>query len=67
MGQQDLTCTNVKAVFQGKQTERNTHCGPLLSLSGDTAVRTAAQPPRQNKPGVKSRLCTGEGRNKDVC
>jgi hypothetical protein len=46
MQQKDLTRANVEAAFQVKQTERDTHRRPLLSPSGDTALRTAAQPPR---------------------
>jgi hypothetical protein len=65
--QKDLSRDNVEAAFQVEQTERNAHRGPLLSPSGDAALRTAAQPPRQNKPGVKCGFCTGEGHNGDAC
>jgi hypothetical protein len=65
--QKDLTRSDVEAVFQVEQTKRNAHCGPLLSPSGDAALRAAAQPPRQNKPGVKCGFCTGEGHNEDAC
>jgi hypothetical protein len=67
MCQKDLTRANVEAAFQVEQTERNAHRGPLLSPSGNAALRTAAQPPRQNKPGVKCGCCTGEGHDEDAC
>jgi hypothetical protein len=67
MCQKDLMRGNIEAAFQVKQTKRNAHCNPLLSLSGNAALRTAAQPPRQNKPGVKCGFCTGKGHNKDTC
>jgi hypothetical protein len=65
--QKDLSRANVEAAFQVKQTEREAHRGPLLSPSGDAALRTAAQPPRQNKPGVKCGFCTGKGHDEDAC
>jgi hypothetical protein len=51
--QKDLTRGDVEAAFQVEQSERDIHLGPLLSLSGNATLRTTAQPPRQNKPGVK--------------
>jgi hypothetical protein len=66
--QKDLTRGNVEAAFQVEQTKRDTHCGPLLSPSGDTALRAnAAGPPRQNKPSVKCGFCTGDGHDEDAC
>jgi hypothetical protein len=65
--QKDLTCSDIEAAFQVKQTERNTHRGPLLSPSGDTALRTTAQAPRVNKPGVKCGFCTGDRHTEDEC
>jgi hypothetical protein len=67
MRQKDLTHAHFEAAFQVEQTECDAHRGPLLSLSGDAALRTAAQPPRQNKPGVKCGFCTGEGHDEDAC
>jgi hypothetical protein len=67
MWQKDLTHTNVEAAFQVEQTERNAHCGPLLSPSSDTALRTAAQLPRVNQPGVKCGFCTGDRHTKEDC
>jgi hypothetical protein len=67
MRQKDLMCANIKGAFQVKQTKHDAHHGPLLSLSGDTALRTATQPPHQNKPGVKCGFCTGKGREGDAC
>jgi hypothetical protein len=66
MRQKDLLRAHVEAAFQVEQTERDAHHGPLLSPSGDAALHTAAQPPRQNKPGVKCGFCTGEGHNEDT-
>jgi hypothetical protein len=40
MRQKDLTCANIEAAFQVKQTERNTHHSPLLSPSGGPMLRT---------------------------
>jgi hypothetical protein len=65
--QKDLTRGDVEAAFQVKQTKRDAHRGPLLSPSGDATLRTAAQPPCQNKPGVKCGFCTGEGHDEDPC
>jgi hypothetical protein len=65
--QKDLSCANVKAASQVKQTEHNTHHGPLLSPSGKATLHTAAQPPRQNKLGVKCGFCPGEGHNEENC
>jgi hypothetical protein len=66
--QKDLTRGDVEAAFQVKQTERDAHRGPLLSPSGDAALRAnTAGPPRQNKPGVKCGFCTGEGHDEDAC
>jgi hypothetical protein len=68
MRQKDLTRTNVKAAFQVEQTKRDAHRRPLLSPSGDAALRAnAAGLPRQNKPGVKCGFCTGEGHDEDAC
>jgi hypothetical protein len=67
MRQKGLLRANVEAAFPVKQTKHNAHCGPLLSLSGNAALCTAAQPPRQNKPGVKCGFCTGEGHNEKNC
>jgi hypothetical protein len=67
MRQKDLTRANVKAAFQVEQTERNTHCGPLLSPFSDAALRTTAQAPRVNKPGVKCGFCTGDGHTEEDC
>jgi hypothetical protein len=65
--QKDLTHAHVEATFQVEQTERNAHRGLLLSLSGNATLRTVAQPPRQNKPGVKCGFCTGKGHDEDTC
>jgi hypothetical protein len=65
--QKDLTRGDVEAMFQVEQTKCDAHGGPLLSLSGDAALRTTAQPPRQNKQGVKCGFCTGKGHNKENC
>jgi hypothetical protein len=65
MRQKDLTRANVEAAFQVEQTERNAHRGPLLSPSGDAALRTTAQAPRVNKPGVKCGFCTGNGHTEE--
>jgi hypothetical protein len=46
MWQKDLTRTNIKAMFQVEQTERTTHRGPLISTSGNAALRTTTGPPR---------------------
>jgi hypothetical protein len=67
MQQKDLMRANIEAAFQVEQTERDTHRGPLLSPSGDAALRTAAGSPRQSKPGVRCGFCTGEGHNEDAC
>jgi hypothetical protein len=68
MRQKDLTRADVKALFQVKQTKCDAHRGPLLSPSGNAALRAnAAGPPRQNKPGVKRGFCTGEGHDEDAC
>jgi hypothetical protein len=65
--QKDLTRGDVEAVFQFEQTEHDTHRGPLLSPSGDAALRTTAQAPRQSKPGVKCGFCTGDGHTEEDC
>jgi hypothetical protein len=65
--QKDLTRADVEAAFQVEQTERNAHRGPLLSLSGDAALRTTAQAPRVNKPGVKCGCFTGDGHTEEDC
>jgi hypothetical protein len=67
MRQKDLTRANVEAAFQVEQTKRDAHRGPLLSPSGDDTLGTAAQLPRQNKPGVECGFCTGDGHTKDDC
>jgi hypothetical protein len=67
MWQKDLTRADVEAAFQVEQTKRIAHCGPLLSPSGDAALRTTAQAPRQNKPGVKCGFCTGKEHDEDAC
>jgi hypothetical protein len=68
MRQKDLTRADVEAAFQVEQTERGTHRGPLLSPSGDAALRAnAAGQPRQNKPGDKCGSCTGKGHDEDAC
>jgi hypothetical protein len=67
MQQKDLTRANVEGAFQVEQTERDAHCGPLLSPSGEAMLRTTAQAPRVNKPGVKCGFCTGDGHSKDDC
>jgi hypothetical protein len=46
MRQKDLTRADVEATFQVEQTERDAHPGPLLSPSGDAALRTTTQPHR---------------------
>jgi hypothetical protein len=65
--QKDFTRGDVEAVFQVEQTKHDVHCGPLLSLSGDATLRTTAQPPHQNKSGIKCSFCTGEGHNEKNC
>jgi hypothetical protein len=65
--QKDLTRGDVEAAFQVEQTECDAHHSPLLSPSGDAALRTTAQPPRQNKQGIKCGFCTGEGHDKENC
>jgi transposase InsO family protein len=66
--QKDLTRGDVEAAFQVEQTERDAHRSPLLSPSGDAALRAnAAGLPRQNKPGVKCGFCTGKGHDEDTC
>jgi hypothetical protein len=67
MHQKDLSRAHIEAAFQVKQTERDAHQGSLLSPSGDAALRTIAQAPRVNKPGVKCGFCTGDGHTKDDC
>jgi hypothetical protein len=67
MRQKDLTRANIEAMFQVEQTEGDAHRSPLLSSSGDAALCTAAQPPRQNKPGVKRGFCTGDRHTEDDC
>jgi hypothetical protein len=67
MRHKDLSRANVKAAFQVKQTERNAHCGPFLSPSGNAALRIAAQLPPVNKPGVKCNFCTGNGHMEEDC
>jgi transposase InsO family protein len=67
MRQKDLTRANVESAFQVEQTERDTHRGPLLSPSGNTALCTTAQAPRVNKRGVKCGFCTGDGHTEDDC
>jgi hypothetical protein len=62
----DLTRADFEAALQIKQTERDTHRGPLLSPSGDAALRTTASPPRQNKPGVKCACYKKERARKDA-
>jgi hypothetical protein len=67
MRQKDLSHANVEAAFQVEQTGRDAHRSTLLSLSGDAALRTTAQPPRQNKQGIKCGFCTGKGHDKENC
>jgi hypothetical protein len=67
MRQKNLTRANIEAAFLVKQTECNPHNSPLLFPSGDAALRTTAQPPRQNKPGIRCGFCTSEGHNEDAC
>jgi hypothetical protein len=40
MHTKDLSCKDVEAVFQVKQTKRNTSCGPLYTPAGNTALCT---------------------------
>jgi hypothetical protein len=65
--QKDLTRADVEAAFQVEQTERDAHRSPLLSPSGDATLRTTAQTPRQNKPGVKCGFCNGDGHTEEDC
>jgi hypothetical protein len=65
MRQRDLSHANVEAAFQVEQTGRNAHRSTLLSPSGGATLRTTAQPPRQNKQGIKCGFCTGEGHDEE--
>jgi hypothetical protein len=58
-----LTCGDVEAVFQEKQTKHNTHHGPRLSMSGDATLCARYQ----DELGIKYDFCTGEGHDKDTC
>jgi transposase InsO family protein len=65
--QKDLTRADVEAALQLEQTERDAHRSPLLSPSGNTALRATAQAPRQNKLGVKCGFCTSDGHTEEDC
>jgi hypothetical protein len=65
MRTKDLSCKNVKAVFQVEQTERNALRGPLYMLAGDTALRT--QDTRHGNRPAPSGMPTTPGKGCGFC
>jgi hypothetical protein len=72
MRTKDLDCRAVEAAFQIKQTERNAHHGPLLSLSGDAALRAQynARGGSRSAPSLpdnKCKFCLSGGHKEETC
>jgi hypothetical protein len=72
MRTKDLDRCAVEAAFQIEQTERNAHHGPLLSPSGDAALRTqynarGGSRPASSSPDDKCEFCLAGGHKEESC